>query len=93
MANKRMSIKDPDLAKVGMALERAAVKARQLGLDTNTPVYVFRDGKIVDIVAEYRGTQLPIKASTNGSKTQKQRLSQKTAHKKIGKRRTLRKPI
>lgn len=62
MANKRVTSKDPDLAKVGIALKRAAAKARQLGFDTNTPVYVFREGKIVDIVAEHHATQSPKKA-------------------------------
>ncbi|GJL59782.1 MAG: hypothetical protein NPIRA03_26390 [Nitrospirales bacterium] len=57
MANKQPKIKDPDLAKVGVALERAAANARQLGFDTNTPVYVFRDGQIVDIVKGHRMTQ------------------------------------
>ena len=78
MATKRISIKDPDLAKVGVALERAAVKARQLGFATNTPVYVFREGKIIDIVAEQRATQLPKKVNTKGSGTQRQRLGRKT---------------
>jgi hypothetical protein len=59
MSNKRETITDPDLAKVGVALKRAAAKARQLGFDTNTPVYVFRDGKIVDIVAEHRAKRSP----------------------------------
>lgn len=63
MANKQAMIKDPDLAKVGIALKRAAAKARQLGFDTNTPVYVFREGKIVDIVAEHRAKLLQRKAS------------------------------
>ena len=82
MAKKRLSIKDPDLAKVGVALERAAVKARQLGLDTNTPVYVFRDGKIVDIVAEHRATRPTKKVSTNSSGIQKPRLGRKTSNSK-----------
>ena len=64
MANKRVEIKDPDLAKVGVALKRAAAKARQLGFDTNTPVYVYREGKIVDIVAEHRATQASKKSRT-----------------------------
>ena len=34
------------------ALRRAAVKALELGLRTNTPVYVLRDGKIVDLTKE-----------------------------------------
>jgi len=61
MPNKRVTITDPDLANVGVALKRAAAKARQLGFDTNTPVYVFRDGKIVDIVAEHRTARSPKK--------------------------------
>lgn len=64
MANKRVKITDPDLAKVGVALRRAAAKARQLGFDTNTPVYVYRDGKIVDIVAEHRAATSPKKSKT-----------------------------
>lgn len=67
MANKRASIKDPDLANVGVALKRAALKARQLGFATNTPVYVFRDGKIVDIVAEQRAARPSKNVSTDGS--------------------------
>ena len=67
MANKQVKIKEPDLAKVGVALERAAANARQLGLDTNTPVYVFRDGKIVDIVKEHRVTRLRKKTIAKSS--------------------------
>lgn len=67
MANKRVTITDTDLAKVGVALKRAAAKARQLGFDTNTPVYVFRDGKIVDIVAEHRGKRSPKKTTAKSS--------------------------
>ena len=70
MGNKRVTITDPDLAKVGVALRRAAAKARQLGFDTNTPVYVFRDGKIVDIVAEHRTARSPrAKAKNSQRKT------------------------
>ena len=71
MANKQPKIKDPDLAKVGVALERAAANARQLGFDTNTPVYVYRDGQIVDIVKEHRMTQSKKKtiAKSSPSKT------------------------
>ncbi len=64
MANKRVEIKDPDLAKVGVALNRAAAKARQLGFDTNTPVYIYREGKIVDVVAEHRAAQPSKKSGT-----------------------------
>jgi hypothetical protein len=39
----------PDLAQAGAALERAARNARRLADQTNTPFYVFIDGKIVDL--------------------------------------------
>lgn len=87
MASKRTTIKDPDLAKVGVALKRAAVKAKQLGIDTNTPVYVYRDGKIVDIVAEQRTTQRPKNVTSNGSSIQKPRRGRKTSHKREDKSR------
>ena len=40
---------DPDLARAGAALERAARNASRLADQTNTPFYVFIDGKIVDL--------------------------------------------
>jgi len=40
---------DPDLARAGAALERAARNARRLADQTNTPFYVFIDAKIVDL--------------------------------------------
>ena len=67
MANRQKKINDPDLAKVGVALKRAAAKARQLGFDTNTPVYVYRDGKIIDIVAEHRAARSPKKSKSKNS--------------------------
>ena len=39
----------PDLALAGAALERAARNARRLADQTNTPFYVFIDGKIVNL--------------------------------------------
>jgi len=79
MAGKQLTIKDPDLAKVGIALKRSALRARKLGLATNTPVYVFREGKIVDIVAEQRAAQRSKKVSSEGSAKQKPRLIRRTA--------------
>lgn len=79
MAGKRLTIKDPDLAKVGIALKRSALKARKLGLATNTPVYVFREGKIVDIVAEQRAAQKSKKGSSDGLAKQKPRLVPRTS--------------
>jgi hypothetical protein len=36
------------------ALRRAAKRALELGLQTGTPVHVWKDGKIVDITKEQR---------------------------------------
>ena len=80
MSNKQPKIKDPDLAKVGVALRRAAAKARKLGFDTNTPVYVMRDGKIVDIVAEYRSAQSRKKVGANTVGIKKPRSTRKTSN-------------
>jgi protein-disulfide isomerase len=41
-----------DVRQVEAALKRAAAKARLLGNQTGTPVFVLRDGKIVDLTAE-----------------------------------------
>ena len=82
MAKKQPTIKDPDLAKVGVALNRAAAKARKLGFDTNTPVYVYRDGEIVDIVAEHRKSQSRKKVSPNASTSRKPRLRRKSTNAK-----------
>jgi hypothetical protein len=49
--------KDPDILGAGAALRRAAVRARELGRTTNTPVYVLRHGRIVDLTAEWRQRQ------------------------------------
>ena len=83
MGNKRVTITDPDLAKVGVALRRAAANARQLGFDTNTPVYVFRDGKIVDIVAEQRTARSPKRPTAKSSQRKKTSRPGKAQSKKI----------
>ena len=44
-------LRDPDLLKAGAALQRAAIKARQLAQQTATPCYVWQNGKIVNIGA------------------------------------------
>jgi hypothetical protein len=45
---------DRDMEGVDAALRRVARRARELGEQTGTPVYVVRDGKIVDLTAENR---------------------------------------
>ena len=59
MTKRRPCVIDPDFAKVGSALQRAAVKAKQQGLQTNTPVWVIRDGVMVDLVAESQKKKRP----------------------------------
>jgi hypothetical protein len=45
----RLKETDPDLAGAGAALKRAAANALKLAMQTNTPLYVFRDGKIINL--------------------------------------------
>ena len=78
MINKRRpAFIDSDFAKVGSALERAAVRAKQQGVQTNTPVWVIRDGVMVDLVAESkRKSQSRIKKIKGVSNLQ--RLAKRT---------------
>jgi hypothetical protein len=46
---------DPDIIASEKALRRAARRALEIGLETSTPVYVIRRGKIVDLTKDYRG--------------------------------------
>ena len=47
MTNVKKKINDPDLAKVGAALQRAAQQARKIARDTGTPLILCQDGKLV----------------------------------------------
>ena len=40
---------DMDMMKAGRALERAAARARQLAEQTGTPLFIFRDGQILNL--------------------------------------------
>ena len=81
MKKKGPSVTDPDLSRVGVALRRAAAKAKQLGLQTNTPVYILRNGVIVDLVAEIRAGESAKKTQPKGSGKDKKPLNTKP-HKK-----------
>ena len=48
MTNKKMNSKDPGIIASEKALRRAARRALQLGLQTGTPVYGIKKGRIVD---------------------------------------------
>ncbi len=52
MSHQSTPQEDADIAGVEAALRRAARRARELGERTGTPVYVLRDGKIVDLTRE-----------------------------------------
>lgn len=49
---KSTRTRDPDLLNADAALQRAARKALEIALQTGTPCYIWRDGKIVNIGAE-----------------------------------------
>ena len=49
-----MGSQDPDILASGAALRRAARAALVLGLETGTPVWVVKRGRIVDLTKEYR---------------------------------------
>ncbi len=54
MMNKVAEPKDPDIIGSLAALERAANRALQEGLETGTPVWVIKDGRVVDLTKEKR---------------------------------------
>jgi hypothetical protein len=49
MTQQRWASKNPDIIASAKALRRAARRALEIGLSTGTPVYVMKDGKIVDL--------------------------------------------
>ena len=50
---------DADMAYAEIALQRAARKALELGRRTQTPVWVVRDGALVDLAAEEQNENVP----------------------------------
>jgi hypothetical protein len=52
MSRRSTLQEDTELAGIEAALRRAARRARELGERTGTPVYVLRNGKIVDLTSE-----------------------------------------
>jgi hypothetical protein len=45
----KSSVPDVDMSKAARALGRAATRARELAEQTGTPLYVFKDGRVVDL--------------------------------------------
>ncbi len=52
MIPRMQGSKDPDILAADAALRRAARRARELGRKTNTPVYVLKNGRIIDLTKE-----------------------------------------
>jgi len=44
---KKIIILDKDMARVGIALRRAAKQARKIAIQTNTPLVVWENGRVV----------------------------------------------
>lgn len=49
MSKEAMSASDPDIRATWPAMLRAARRARRLALATGTPLYVLKDGKLVNL--------------------------------------------
>lgn len=45
----KSTVADADMAKAGRALERAAARARHLAEETGTPLYIFKDGRVMNL--------------------------------------------
>ena len=52
----KSTVADVEMIKAGQALERAAARARQLAEQTGTPLYVFKDGRVVDLNRQSTGS-------------------------------------
>jgi hypothetical protein len=52
--SRRADSRSQEIEDTLRALRRAAKRALELGLQTGTPVYVWKDGKIVDLTKEQR---------------------------------------
>jgi hypothetical protein len=49
MKPTRVSVRDSDLAGVGSALRQAAIRAKRLAVQSGTPLYVWKAGRVVDL--------------------------------------------
>lgn len=47
MKTDKKAIRDPDLVKVERALLRAAARARKIARDTDTPLVIYKEGRII----------------------------------------------
>jgi Ribonuclease G/E len=47
MSGSKKAVLDKDMAKVGTALRRAAKQARKIALQTNTPLVIYENGRVI----------------------------------------------
>ena len=52
MKTTKKIVLDEDLSKVGPALQRAAKQARKIARQTNTPLVVYEQGRVIRRIAE-----------------------------------------
>ena len=52
----KSTVADADMSKAGRALERAASRARHLAEQTDTPLYIFKDGRVVNLNRQSGGS-------------------------------------
>jgi hypothetical protein len=50
------SAMDADIAKAGQALERSAARARHLAEQTGTPLYILKNGRVVNLNRQSTGS-------------------------------------
>lgn len=55
MSDHSSDSKDPDIIASAKALRRAARRALEIGLNTGTPVYVMKAGRIIDLTRKASG--------------------------------------
>ncbi|MBF0517119.1 MAG: hypothetical protein HQK97_08385 [Nitrospirae bacterium] len=59
MKKEKIKVHDVDLAKVEIALRRAAAKAKKIAQITNTPLIVYEGGRVVKKYFKKQGTSKP----------------------------------
>jgi hypothetical protein len=52
----KSTVADADMSKADRALERAAARARHLAEQTGTPLYIFKDGRVVNLNRQSGGS-------------------------------------
>lgn len=68
MIRSRLNSKDPDIINSMAAMKRAAKAALERGLRTGTPVWVIKNGKMVDLAKAVRAKRSAAKARAKKSR-------------------------